>query len=152
VRADGAPFALAALLLAGPLPAQEVTPPWQPAGATMEALAGAVGQASRRDAIVAVGRQLNCDAGSTGVDSAAVEACAAFTTADVARLVAAFAGAVGSPLLDQWPSTNADYPPCDGERPQAVARIGAPVVGDREGRWEGRITVELSCRPLTGAA
>jgi hypothetical protein len=118
----------------------------------MEALAGAVGQASRRDAIVAVGRQLNCDAGSTGVDSAAVEACAAFTTADVARLVAAFAGAVGSPLLDQWPSTNADYPPCDGERPQAVARIGAPVVGDREGRWEGRITVELSCRPLTGAA
>jgi hypothetical protein len=109
----------------------------------MEALAAAVGQVSRRDAIIAVGRDLHCDAGSAGVDSAAVQACGGLTSADAARLIAAFARGVGRPLLDQWPSTNADYPACDGE---TVARIGAPVVGDREGRWEGRITVEVSCR------
>jgi len=114
----------------------------------MEALAAAVGQSSRREGIVAVGRELHCDGSSMGVDTAAVLACGALPPDYAARLVAVFARAIGRPLLDQWPSAPADHPACDGE---ALARIGAPVVGDREGRWEGRITVELSCRPSTSS-
>jgi hypothetical protein len=153
-----AALALATFAFAAPLPAQDVAP-GQPAGATTELLAAAVGEAaSRRDAIVGVGAALHCDPASPSLDSASVNACAAIPTADAARLVAAFARTLGRPLLDRWPVTIADYPACESEaargppRPEAVARIGAPVVGDHEGRWEGRITVELSCRQLTGGA
>ena len=152
-----AALALTAFAFAAPLPAQDAAP-GQPAGATTELLAAAAGEASRRDAIVGVGAVLHCDPASPSLDSASVNACAAIPTADAARLVAAFARTLGRPLLDRWPVTVADYPACEGEaargplRPEAVARIGAPVVGDHEGRWEGRITAELSCRQLTGGA
>lgn len=149
-------FILVALPVSVPLAAQDSLVAGQPAGATTELLATAVGQAARRDGIVAVGRVLYCDATSAALDSASVQACIALTEANATRLVGAFAHALGRPLLEQWPTTTADYPACedDGARGQrgslAVARIGAPVVGDREGRWEGRITVELSCRQPNG--
>ena len=162
IRARHAPIcttlALAAFACAAPAPAQESTAAGQPPGATTESLATAVGEASRRDAIVAVGAALLCDPTSPALDSASVNACAAIPAADGARLVAAFAHALGRPLLDRWPTTTADYPACESEsaggppRPEGMARMGAPVVGDYEGRWEGRITVELSCRQLTGGA
>lgn len=119
----------------------------------LELLALEAGRASRQHPIRAVAPALLCDPDNPLVDSASVAACAALPAARAAAIVAAFARGLEVPLdsatIAREPS---DYPVCppDLERTTGtrvlLARITPPVVGVREGVWEGRLTVELRCR------
>ena len=146
-----------------PLRAQEARLRAEPAGATLELLVSAVGAASRREPISVVGRALNCDASSGALDSASVQACVTLAPDGAALLLATYARALGRATGD-WPTDLArELPVCEGGEEwtgssrrgvpprDRFARISAPVVGEREGQWEGRITIELSCRVPGGA-
>jgi hypothetical protein len=124
---------------------------------SLELLAQEAGRASRRHPIRAVAPAILCESGHPLVDSASVAACAALDPTRAAAITAAFARGLDVPLAA---TPNADAPldfavcPADLDRAAGprvfLARITAPVAGVREGRWEGRLTVELRCRP--GAA
>ena len=144
-----------------PLRAQEARLKAAPAGATLELLATAVGVASRREPISVLGRALNCDASSAALDSASVQACVTLLPYEATLLLATYARALGRAPMGDWPSDLADeLPVCEGREEgtghsrrgvpprDRFARISAPVVGERDEQWEGRITIELSCRVL----
>lgn len=117
----------------------------------LDQLALEAGRASRRHPIRAVTRSLLCDPTHPLADSASLAACAALDSARAAAITAAFARGLEVPLADTTTDA-ASFPlcPADVERvaePRVlVARVMAPIVGMNEGRWEGRLTVEVRCR------
>ena len=123
----------------------------------LELLALEAGRASRRQSIRAVAPAILCEPGHPLVDSASVAACAALDPTRAAAITAAFARGLEVPLA-ATPDADApsDFPTCPADLDRMVAprvllaRITAPVAGVNEGRWEGRLTVELRCR--SGAA
>jgi hypothetical protein len=120
---------------------------------SLEQLALEAGRASKRHPIRAVAPTLLCDASHPLVDSASVAACDALDPARVAAIIAAFARALEVPLADSLGSEELALCPADIDRavPRVlVARITAPVAGVLEGRWEGRLTVEIRCRSPGG--
>ena len=126
-----------------------------PSGATLELLAAAIGAASRREPILRLSGTLNCDPASAALDSASVQMCDLLGPS-APRIVAEFAHALGRAADATWPSDpGRELPVCaeetaasrrDDGRRDRFARIGAPVVGEHDGKWEGRMTLELSCR------
>jgi len=134
------------------LPAQAFDSTGMP---SLELLAMEAGRASRLHPIRAVARALLCEPSHPFVDSASLAACTVLTTtARVAAITAAFARGTEVPLDEAagGDSSGAFLPTCPPDLDRAgaprvlIARITAPVVGVYEGRWEGRLTVELRCR------
>lgn len=121
---------------------------------SLEQLAMEAGRASRRHPIRLVLPGLLCEATHPLVDSASVAACAALDSSRAVAVVAAFARGLEVPLSGmaagdadvEVPSCPRDLDRVDGPR-ALLARVTAPVAGVREGQWEGRLTVELRCRP-----
>ena len=120
---------------------------------SLELLAAEAGRASRRHPIRAVAAELLCEPAHPLVDSASAAACSTLDTGARAALTAAFARGLEVPLAARAASPTSDEQsacPSDLERrPQprvVLARLTAPIVGELEGRWEGRITVEFRCR------
>jgi hypothetical protein len=146
---------IAGLASAGVVPCRGLTA--QVADSTgmppLELLALEAGRASRRHAIRAVAPSILCDPGHPLVDSASVAACAALDPRRAAAITAAFARGLDVPLA-ATPDADAppDFPVCPADLDRVagprvlLARITAPLAGMREGRWEGRLTVELRCR------
>ena len=121
---------------------------------SLELLAVEAGRASRSHPIRAIMAQPLCEIGHPLVDSASLAACASLPTDRAAAIVAAFARGIEAPVGAQPESeSDAALPVCptDLDRPRSprvlVARLTAPVAGVHEGRWEGRLLVELRCRP-----
>jgi hypothetical protein len=125
---------------------------------SLELLATEAGRASRIHAIRAVAQALLCDASHPLVDSASLASCAALPADRAAAITQAFARGLEVPLGATAEGDGAvalvacpkdlDHE----ERPRVLlARITAPVVGVYEGRWEGRLLVELRCRSPGGA-
>jgi len=117
----------------------------------LDHLALEAGRASRRHPIRAVVRALLCEPTHPLADSAALAACAALDAARAAAITAAFARGLEVPLADKTDGDTAIAPcPADVQRvaePRVLlARVMAPIAGVREGRWEGRLTVEIRCR------
>jgi hypothetical protein len=126
---------------------------------SLEVLALEAGRASRRHPIRAVAHDLLCQPDHPLADSASLAACAALDPARATAIVAAFARGLEVPVLavaDSDAASQVPFCPTDRDRvagPRAlVARITAPVVGTNDGRWEGRLTVELRCRPAAVAS
>ena len=121
---------------------------------SLEQLATEAGRASRRHPIRLVLPALLCEATHPLVDSASVAACAALDSSRAVSVIAAFARGLEVPLSGtvagdgevEVPICPRDLDRVDGPR-ALLARVTAPVAGVREGRWEGRLTVELRCRP-----
>jgi len=120
---------------------------------SLELLALEVGRASRLHPIRAVSNALLCEPSHPLLDSSSLAACAALTTDRAAAIVAAFARGMNVPLVgisDGDSAVAVPTCPADIERgggPRVLlARVTAPVVGVREGRWEGRVMVEVRCR------
>jgi hypothetical protein len=117
----------------------------------LDQLALEAGRASRRHPIRTVTRALLCEPTHPLADSASLAACAALDSAKAAAITMAFARGLEVPLSDATADDAAlALCPADVERvadPRVlVARVMAPVVGVQDGRWEGRITVEVRCR------
>ncbi|MDF2776222.1 MAG: hypothetical protein K0S86_5723, partial [Geminicoccaceae bacterium] len=101
-----------------------------------------------------VSRSLLCEPAHPLVDSASFAACAALDSTRAAAITAAFARGLEVPVSEtaagdaevEVPACPEDLDRVDGPR-ALLARVTAPVAGVREGRWEGRLTVELRCRP-----
>ena len=120
---------------------------------SLELLAMEAGRASRAHPIRTVAHALLCEPVHPLVDSASLAACSAIPPTRATAIAAAFARGIEVPLAD---STQADgevaLPACPtnldraGAQRVLVARVTAPVVGVYEGRWEGRLMVELRCR------
>ena len=126
---------------------------------SLELLALEAGRASRVHPIRGVAPALLCEPSHPLVDSASLAACAALTTASRdAAITAAFARGIELPLAGTAEGDSAvAFPICptDLNRARAprvlIARVTAPVAGVQDGRWEGRLTVELRCRSPAGA-
>jgi hypothetical protein len=117
----------------------------------LDQLALEAGRASRRHPIRAVTRALLCEPTHPLADSASLAACTALDSAKAAAITTAFARGLEVPLTDAAADDGAlALCPADVERaaePRVlVARLMAPVVGMQDGRWEGRLTVEVRCR------
>jgi len=125
---------------------------------SLELLAMEAGRASRRHPIRAVAPAILCEPGHPLVDSASLAACTALDSARAAAIIAAFARGLEVPLAGtsagddavEFPTCPADLDGPDGRR-VLLARVTAPLVGVRDGRWEGRLTVELRCRSPAAA-
>jgi len=120
---------------------------------SLEMLATEAGRASRAHPIRAVAHTLLCEPAHPLVDSASVAACAALPADRATAIAAAFARGIQVPLAgpsDGDSTVALPICPTDLERAGAprvlIGRVSAPVVGVYEGRWEGRLTVELRCR------
>jgi hypothetical protein len=136
------------------LPAQAFDSTGMP---SLELLATEAGRASRAHGIRVVAGALLCEPAHPLVDSASLAACSVLIPARAPAITAAFARGAEVPLRAPADGDSTDaLPGCpaDVERsgvPRVLlARITAPVVGVRDGRWEGRITVELRCRSPSG--
>ena len=121
---------------------------------SLELLAMEAGRASRAHPIRAVAPALLCEPAHPLVDSASLAACTTLPADRAAAITAAFARGIEAPLGETAESDSAvALPSCPtdldraGTRRVLLARITAPLVGVYEGRWEGRLTVELRCRP-----
>ena len=117
----------------------------------LDLLALEAGRASRRHPIRAVARALLCEPTHPLADSASLAACASLDAARAAAITAAFARGLEVPLADTTDGDTAFAPcPADVQRvaePRVLlARVMAPIVGMQDGRWEGRLTVEIRCR------
>ena len=119
---------------------------------SLELLAAEAGRASRRHPIAAVAGELLCDPSHPLLDSAAVAACASLDPVRRALLTAAFARGLDVPLVAATESPSAQtVPVCPPElerRPEPrtlLVRLTPPVVGARDGRWEGRLAVDFRC-------
>jgi len=144
------------LLLAGAvvMPGRRLTAQFDStAMPSLESLAMEAGRASRRHPVRVVSPALLCEAGHPLVDSASFAACSAVVEARAGAITAAFARGIELPLSGTAEGDSAvAFPVCptdldrDGPPRVLLARITAPVVGVYEGRWEGRLTVELRCR------
>jgi hypothetical protein len=126
---------------------------------SLELLAMEAGRASRPHPIRAVAHALLCEPSHPLVDSASLAACAVLTTARAAAITAAFARGIEVPLSGTADGDSAvALPICPTDLDRAggprvlLARVTAPLVGVRDGRWEGRLMVELRCRSPVGAA
>ena len=125
---------------------------------SLDLLAMEAGRASRRHHIRAVAHSILCEPGHPLVDSASLAACAALDSARAAAVTAAFARGLEVPLERTADGDTAvAFPICPADLDQGggprvlFARITAPLVGVLDGRWEGRLTVELRCRsPVAG--
>jgi hypothetical protein len=120
---------------------------------SLESLALEAGRASRAHPIRAVAPRLLCEPGHPLVDSASLAACAALPTDRAAAITASFARGIQMPLAGAAEGDSAvAFPICPTDLDRTTgprvldARVTAPVVGVHEGRWEGRLTVELRCR------
>ena len=120
---------------------------------SLDQLALEAGRASRRNPIRAVSHTLLCEPSHPLVDSASLAACAALDSVRAAAITAAFARGLEVPLVTTQDSdATFELPicPADPERTAGprvlLARIMAPMVGMRDGRWEGRLVVEVRCR------
>ena len=120
---------------------------------SLELLATEAGRASRRHPIRAVARAILCEPTHPLVDSASLAGCAALDPARAAAITAAFARGLEVPVAETADSDAAvEVPICPADLDRVagtrvlLARVTAPLVGMREGRWEGRLTVELRCR------
>jgi hypothetical protein len=120
---------------------------------SLELLAEEAGRASRRHPIRAVEHAILCEPSHPLVDSASLAACAALAPARAAAITAAFARGLDVPLTATAGDDAAvEIPVCPAELDRIVgprvllARVTAPLVGMHDGRWEGRLTVELRCR------
>ena len=125
---------------------------------SLELLAAEAGRASRRHPIRVVSHSILCEPGHPLVDSLSLAACAGLDSVRAAAITAAFARGLEVPLSAAGDGDAAvDLPICPKDLDQVagprvlVARVTAPLVGMREGRWEGRLTVELRCRPASSA-
>lgn len=125
---------------------------------SLELLAMEAGRASRSHPIRAIAPPLLCEPGHPLVDSASLAACVALPAERAAAITAAFARGIQLPLGSPSDGDSAvALPSCptDLDRSGAprvlLARVTAPVVGVHEGRWEGRLLLELRCRPPSGA-
>jgi hypothetical protein len=118
---------------------------------SLELLALEAGRASRHHPIRVVAHAILCEPTHPLVDSASVAACVALDSTRAAAITAAFARGVELPLTTAADSV-LEPPICPADLDRGVgprillARITAPVVGVREGKWEGRLSVELRCR------
>jgi hypothetical protein len=160
-----APAPLGVLLIVGLLgalaaPCQGLTA--QSADSTgmpsLELLAMEAGRASRRHPIRLVAPAILCEPTHPLVDSASLAACAALDPARAAAITAAFARGLEvslSPTADGDTAVTLHICPAALDRvvgPRVLlARVTAPVVGMRDGLWEGRLTVELRCRSPAAA-
>ena len=117
---------------------------------SLELLAQEAGRASRRHPIRAVARTILCEPTHPLVDSASMAACVALDSARASAFTAAFARGLEVPLVENADADAASSCPTDFDRvvgPRVLlARVTAPVVGVNEGKWEGRLTVEMRCR------
>ena len=126
---------------------------------SLELLAMEAGRASRLHPIRAVAHALLCDASHPLVDSASLASCTVLTsTARATAIAAAFARGIEVQLSETAEGDSAvSIPICPTDLARAggprvlLARVTAPVVGVHEGRWEGRLLVELRCRSPVGA-
>ena len=125
---------------------------------SLELLATEAGRASRRHPIRAVSRAILCERGHPLVDSLSLAACVALDSARAAAITAAFARGLEVPVSGTADGDVAvDIPICPPDLDRVagprvlLARVTAPLVGMRDGRWEGRLTVELRCRPPSPA-
>jgi hypothetical protein len=149
---------IAALLVAPchGLPAQASDSSGMP---SLELLAIEAGRASRRHPVSEVAAALLCEPTHPLVDSASVAACASLLPVRAAAITAAFARGLDVPLAATADGdVGVAFPVCPADPDRAVgprvllARVTAPVVGVQDGRWEGRITVELRCRSASSAS
>jgi len=120
---------------------------------SLDQLALEAGRASRRNPIRAVSHTLLCEPSHPLVDSASLAACASLDSVRAAAITAAFARGVEVPLVttpDSDAASELPICPADPERTAGprilLARVMAPMVGMRDGRWEGRLVVEVRCR------
>jgi hypothetical protein len=120
---------------------------------SLELLALEAGRAARRSPIAVVAPAMLCEPTHPLVDSASVAACAALDSTRAAAITTAFAHGLQASLATPSDGDAAlETPVCPGDVDRAVgarelvARITAPVAGTLDGRWEGRLTVELRCR------
>lgn len=144
-----------------------VTAPWWSLSAqaldstgmpSLELLATEAGRASRAHGIRRVSHALLCEPSHPLLDSASLAACAVLTVAARAEAIpAAFARGVDVPMQETAEGDSAvALPNCPTDITRAgasrvlLARVTAPVVGVHEGRWEGRLMVELRCRSPGG--
>lgn len=126
---------------------------------SLELLATEAGRASRRHPIRAVAHAVLCEPAHPLVDSASLAACAALDSARASAITAAFARGLEVPLTATTGDDAAfELPVCppDVDRVAGprilLARVTAPVVGVQDGRWEGRLTVELRCRSASAGS
>ena len=120
---------------------------------SLELLAMEAGRASRHHPIRAVARAILCEPTHPLVDSASLAACATLDSARAAAITAAFARGLEVPVVGTADGDAAvELPICPSDLDRVVgprvllARITPPLVGMRDGRWEGRLTLELRCR------
>ena len=123
----------------------------------LELLAMEAGRASRRHPIRAVAHAMLCEPNHPLVDSASLAACATLDSARASAITAAFARGLEVPVAATADGdTTVTFPVCPVDLDRVVgprvllARVTAPVAGVYEGRWEGRLTVELRCRSPDG--
>jgi hypothetical protein len=128
---------------------------------SLELLAMEAGRASRAHPIRAVASTLLCEPSHPLLDSASLAACTALTASSrAAAITAAFARGIELPLGGAAEGDSAvAFPICPTDLNRAgaprvlIARVTAPVAGVLDGRWEGRLTVELRCRsPATAGS
>jgi hypothetical protein len=120
---------------------------------SLEQLALEAGRASRRHPVGTVARAFLCEPTHPLMDSASVAACASLDSARAAAITAAFARGLEVPLA-ATPGDSAALGfaicPSDIDRVSGgrflLARLTAPVVGVRDGVWEGRLLMEVRCR------
>lgn len=124
---------------------------------SLDQLALEAGRASRRSPIRAVSHTLLCEPSHPLVDSASLAACAALDSARAAGITAAFARGLEVPLVTAPDSDGAlELPNCPADPDRTpgprvlLARLIAPSVGLRDGKWEGRLVVEVRCRSEGG--
>jgi hypothetical protein len=120
---------------------------------SLEQLALEAGRASRRHPVSTVAQAFLCEPTHPLMDSASVAACAALDSARAGAIISAFARGLEVPLAaPPTESTALGFPNCPADLDRASgrrvlpARLTAPVVGVRDGVWEGRLLMEVRCR------
>lgn len=120
---------------------------------SLEQLALEAGRASRRHPVGTVAQAFLCEPTHPLMDSASVAACAALDSARAGAIISAFARGLEVPLVaPPTDSTALGFPNCPADLDRASgrrvlpARLTAPVVGVRDGVWEGRLLMEVRCR------
>jgi len=120
---------------------------------SLEQLALEAGRASRRHPVGTVAQAFLCEPTHPLMDSASVAACAALDSARAGAIISAFARGLEVPLAaPPTDSTALGFPNCPSDLDRASggrvlpARLTAPVVGVRDGVWEGRLLMEVRCR------
>jgi hypothetical protein len=142
--------------LAGPCQGLAAQAPDSTGMPSLELLALEAGRASRHHPIRAVAHAILCEPGHPLVDSASLAACVVLDSVRAAAITAAFARGLEVPLTETADrAATLEVPICPPDLDRVVgrrallARITVPLVGVREGRWEGRLTMELRCRSAT---